>query len=117
MQRALIAGESDLLSVKIMTSKHDAYPYSVGEARGSAHRQFAPSWTAIIKGPQDFVDYLCSRRRESLARTSGNIFIGNASLIDFEAFLDPKKDGLFIPLTPTNRLSARACFEAAGKAR
>lgn len=95
----LISGESDLLSVNVMTNKHDQFPYAVGEGRPNAHMQFGPSWAMIIRGPQAYVDYLCSRRRESLARTSGNIFIGHSDLVDFEAFTDPNKDGLFIPLT------------------
>lgn len=94
----LLAGEGDLLSCNILTNKHDQYPYSVGEGRGNAHQQFGPSWAHIIKGPQDFLDYMKDRRRESLARTSGNIFIGNPDYIDFEAFADPEKDGLFIPV-------------------
>jgi hypothetical protein len=96
----LISGDSDLLSVNITTNKHDQYPYSVGEARPNGHMQFMPSWAMIIRGPQSFVDYMCTRRRESLARTSGNIFIGNPSWVDFNAFTDPDKDGLFIPITP-----------------
>lgn len=96
----LISGDTDLLSVNVMTNKHDQFPYAVGEARPNAHMQFSPSWALIIKGPQDGIDYLARRRRESLARTSGNIFIGNPAWVDFEAFVDPDKDGLFIPITP-----------------
>lgn len=95
----LLAGETDMLSVNVMTNKHDEFPYSVGEARPGAHQQFTPSWAMIIKGPQDYVDYMKNRHKESLARTSGNIFVGCSKYIDFEAFTDPKKDGLFIPVT------------------
>lgn len=96
----LLAGELELLSVNVMTNKHDQYPYAVGEGRPNAHHQFSPSWSLIIKGPQDYADYLKNRHHESLARTSGNIFIGIAEYVDFEAFTNPKKDGMMIPLTP-----------------
>ncbi len=96
----LIAGELDLLSVNVMTNKHDQYPYAVGEGRPNAHFQFSPSWSLIIKGPQDYADYLKNRHHESLSRTSGNIFLAIAEYVDFEAFTNPKKDGLIIPLTP-----------------
>lgn len=95
----LIANETDLLSVNILTTKHDEYAYCVGEARPSAHNQFSPSWGLIIKGPSDYLNYLQNRHKESLARTSGNIFVGIPEFIDFEAFTDPTKDGLMIPLT------------------
>ena len=55
-----------LLSVNVMTNKHDQLPYSLGEGRPNAHIQFSPSWALIIRGPQTFVDYLCARRRESV---------------------------------------------------
>lgn len=95
----LQSGDNDLLSVNVMTNTHDQFPYAVGEGRPNAHMQFSPSWTLVVKGCQDYVDYLKNRRKESLARTSGNIFIGNPAYVDFEAFTDPKKDGLFIPIT------------------
>jgi len=95
----LTSGDKGLLSVNILPNKHDEYPYGVGEARPHAHYQFSPSWALIIKPIQDYVDYFKKRRQESLARTSGNIFIGDPTKVDFAAFTDPNKDGLFIPIT------------------
>jgi len=88
----------EVLSVNILPNAHDQFPYAVAEARPHAHYQFSNSWALIIKPLQDYVDYLQNRRKESLSRTSGNIFIGDPTKIDFEAFTDPDKDGLFIPI-------------------
>ena len=96
----LMGGEKEILSINIMPNVHDQYPYAVGEARPNAHYQFGASWALIIKPLQDYVDYLKQRHQESLARTSGNIFIGDPTKVDMKAFTDPKKDGLFIPVTP-----------------
>lgn len=95
----LMSGETDLLSVNVLPNVHDQFPYAVGESRPNAHYQFSPGWALVIKPIQDFVDYLKNRHAESIARTSGNIFIGDPTKVDFEAFLDPNKDGLFIPIT------------------
>lgn len=103
----LIAGETDLLSVNVTTNCHDEFPYAIGEGRPNAHMQFSPSWTLIIRGPQAYVDYLQSRHQESIARTSGNIFIGDPLMVDFEAFTNPKKDGLMIPITPEGAASGK----------
>lgn len=94
----LIASKLDILSVNIQPNVHDQYPYCVGEARPNAHIQFSKSWALIILPIQRYVDYLKQRRMESIARTSGNIFIGDPTKIDFNAFTDPDKDGLFIPI-------------------
>lgn len=96
-------GQGEILSVTVMPNKHDQYPYAIGEARPHAHYQFSNSWAMTIKPLQDYVDYLQTRRKESLARTSGNIFVGDPTLIDFEAFVDPDKDGLFIPIKEAAR--------------
>jgi hypothetical protein len=94
----LMGGEQEILSVNIMPNVHDEYPYAVGEARPNAHYQFAPSWALIIKPIQDWVDYLKNRHARSIARTSGNIFIADPTKVDIQAFTDPDKDGLIIPL-------------------
>jgi hypothetical protein len=99
----LTAGDRGILSVNIMPNTHDEYPYGVGEARPNAHYQFSPSWALMIKPIQDYVDYLKQRRQESVARTSGNIFIGDPVCVDFQAFTDPDKDGLIIPITEEGR--------------
>ena len=91
-------GRGDVLSVNILPNAHDQFPYAVGEARPHAHFQFSNSWALQIKPLQDYVDYLQNRRKESLSRTTGNIFIGDPTKVDFEAFTDPDKDGLFIPI-------------------
>lgn len=95
----LTAGPNELLSCNVQTNAHDQFPYALGEARPNAHHQFGPSWALVVKPIQDHVDYLNARHRESLARTSGNIFVANPAWVDFEAFTDPNKDGLIIPLT------------------
>ena len=95
----LMGGEMEILSLNVTTNKHDEYPYCVGEARPNAHYQFSASWALIIKPIQDYVDYLKGRHQESLARTSGNIFIADLSKVDMASFTDPDKDGLIIPLT------------------
>ena len=95
----LLGGEQEILSVNITTNLHDEYPYAVGEARPNAHYQFGSSWALIIKPIQDYVDYLKRRHQESLARTSGNIFIADPTKVDIDAFTDPEKDGLIIPIT------------------
>lgn len=95
----LIAGENDLLSVNIQPNRHGEYPYAIGEGRPHAHQQFTPGVALANKPVQDRVDYLNGRHAESLARTSGNIFVGDPTMIDLEAFTDPKKDGLIIQVT------------------
>lgn len=95
----LISGQTELLSVNVLPNKHDEFPYCVGEARPNAHHQFSSGWALVIKPIQDYVDYLKRRHQESQSRTSGNIFIGDPACIDFEAFTDPSKDGLLIPIT------------------
>lgn len=96
----LFSGETELLSLNILTNKHHQFPYAIAEARPNAHYQFSPSWALMIKPIQDFVDYLKKRRAQSLARTSGNVFLCDPTLVDIEKFTDPDKDGLFIPITP-----------------
>ena len=92
----LMAG-SDTLSVNIIPNTHNQFPYAVGEARPNGHYQFATSWAMVIKPIQDYVDYLRRRHATNIAR-SGNIYIGDPSKVNFEDFLDPDKDGLFIAI-------------------
>lgn len=95
----LIASKLDILSVNIQPNVHDQYPYCIGEARPNAHIQFSKSWALIILPIQRYVDYLKNFKMESVARTGGNIFIGDPTKIDFQKFTDPNKNGLFIPIT------------------
>lgn len=101
----LIAGETNLLSVNILPNRHNQFPYAVGEARPNAHFQFSPSWTMIIKPIQDYVDMLKNRHRDAIMSsiTGGSVYIYDPICIDIEAFLDPKKQGMVIPLTEQGR--------------
>lgn len=101
----LIAGETNLLSVNILPNRHNQFPYAVGEARPNAHFQFSPSWTMIIKPIQDYVDMLKNRHRDAIMSsiTGGSVYIYDPVCIDIEAFLDPRKQGMVIPLTEQGR--------------
>lgn len=96
----LIAGGDVLLAMNESTYAHGMYPYSVGEGRPSAHFQFSPSWITILKGIQDYVDWLKNRHQEALSRTIGNVFITDPSMVDTTDFMDPDKEGLLITLKP-----------------
>lgn len=96
----LIAAGDVLLSINESTYQHNMYPYSIGEGRPNAHFQFAPSWVAILKGIQDYVDWLKNRHQEALSRTIGNIFVVDPSLVDVTDFMNPDKEGLLITLKP-----------------
>jgi len=89
-----------LLSITESTYAHGAYPYTVGEGRPNAHFQFSPGWVQILKGIQDYVDWLKSRHQEALSRTLGNIFLYNPAYVDVADFMNPNKDGLLIALKP-----------------
>jgi hypothetical protein len=95
----LIAGDDVVLALNESTYSHAQYPYSVGEARPNGTYQFSPSWMMMLKGIQDYVDWLKNRHQEALARTIGNIFIYNPLKVNVDDFLNPEKEGLMIPLT------------------
>jgi hypothetical protein len=101
----LIAGGDVLLSINESTYEHGMFPYSVAEGRPNAHFQFSASWVSMLKGIQDYVDWLKSRHQEALARTVGNIFVYDPTAVDVTDFMNPDKEGLLITLKP----------EAAGK--
>lgn len=96
----LMSGDTELLSANVTTCIHDQFPYAIGEGRPNAHMQFSPSWTLIIKGPSDYANYLKNRHHDSIARTTGNIFVLDPECIDIDQFTDPNRDGLFITLKP-----------------
>lgn len=101
----LICGGDVLLSMVESTYAHGSYPYAVGEGRPNAHFQFSPGWVQILKGIQDYVDWLKNRHQEALSRTIGNIFVYDPACVDVTDFMNPDKEGLLISLKP----------EAAGK--
>lgn len=90
----LIAG-NELLSVNILPNKHDEFPYCVGEARPSAHRQFGKSWALMIKPIQHRVDNLHNRHAEA-QRRQGAVFLADPTKCDVVKFLDPDKDSLIM---------------------
>jgi hypothetical protein len=96
----LVGNGKEVLAINQGPYKHDQFPYAVGEGRPSAHYQFSPGWPTIIRGLQDLGDYLNDKHQEALARTTGNMFIYNPRLVDFEDFMDPNKIGLGISLKP-----------------
>jgi len=96
----LIAGGDVLLSITESTYAHGMYPYSVGEGRPNAHFQFSPGWVQMLKGLQDYVDWLKNRHHEALSRTLGNIFLYDPSRVDVTDFMNPDKEGLLISLKP-----------------
>lgn len=96
----LIAGGDVLLSLNESTYAHGMYPYSVAEGRPNAHFQFSPGWVQVLKGIQDYVDWLKSRHQEALSRTIGNIFVYDPSKVDVSDFMNPEKEGLLIALKP-----------------
>jgi hypothetical protein len=96
----LIAGGDVLLSLNESTYEHGLYPYSVAEGRPNAHFQFSPSWVQMLKGIQDYVDWLKSRHMEALSRTVGNMFVYNPKYVDVTDFMNPEKEGLLITIKP-----------------
>ncbi len=96
----LIAGGDVLLSITESTYAHGMFPYSVGEGRPNAHFQFSPGWVQILKGIQDYIDWLKNRHQEALSRTLGNIFLYDPSRVDVSDFMNPDKEGLLISLKP-----------------
>lgn len=96
----LIAGEDVVLSLTESTYAHGQFPYSVGEGRPNGLSQFSPSWMMMLKGLQDYVDWLKNRHQEALSRTVGNVFIYNPAKVDVDDFLNPEKEGLMIALKP-----------------
>lgn len=96
----ILMGGQEVLSINVLPNKHDEFSYAVAEGRPYAHYQFSPSWAMMIQPIQRYCDYLKDKHQDALARTVGNIFIGRPEHVDFEAFTDPKKDGLFIPIKP-----------------
>jgi hypothetical protein len=95
----LIAGDDTVLSINESTYAHGEFPYCVGEGRPNGTYQFSPSWMMMLKGIQDYVDWLKNRHQEALARTIGNIFIYNPQKVNIDDFMNPEKEGLLIPLT------------------
>lgn len=96
----LISGGDVLLSMNESTYEHGLYPYSVGEGRPNAHFQFSPSWIQMLKGLQDYIDFLKNRHQEALSRTVGNMFLYNPKFVDVTDFMNPDKEGLLITLKP-----------------
>jgi len=94
----LHSGQKELLSVNVISNRHDQFSYSIGEGRPNAHMQFGQSWALIIKPIQDFIDELKWRHAENVAR-AGNVFLCNPTLCKMEQFLDPNKIGLVIEVT------------------
>lgn len=101
----LISGGDVLLSMTESTYAHGMYPYSVAEGRPNAHFQFSPGWVQMLKGIQDYVDWLKNRHQEALSRTVGNIFVYDPQCVDVTDFMNPDKEGLLITLKAeaTNR--------------
>ncbi len=97
----IVANGDTILSMNESTYAHGSFPYSVGEGRPSGHYQFSPGWAFMLKGIQDYVDWLKNRHQEALARTVGNVFIANPAKVDLDDFLDPEKEGILIPLKPS----------------
>ena len=96
----LISGGDVLLSVTESTYEHGWFPYSVAEGRPNAHFQFSVSWIFMLKGIQDYVDWLKNRHQEALSRTVGNIFVYDPTAVDVTDFMNPDKEGLLIALKP-----------------
>lgn len=96
----LISGGDVLLSITESTYAHGMFPYSVAEGRPNAHFQFSPGWVQMLKGIQDYVDWLKSRHQDALSRTVGNIFVYDPAAVDVSDFMNPDKEGLLITLKP-----------------
>ena len=96
----LISGGDVLLSMNESTYEHGLFPYSVAEGRPNAHFQFSLSWIQMLKGIQDYVDFLKNRHQEAVSRTLGNIFVYDPRCVDVTDFMNPDKEGLLITLKP-----------------
>lgn len=96
----LVGNQKEVLAINQGPYKHDQFPYAIAEGRPSAHYQFSPGWSLIIRGLQDLADYLNDKHQEALARTTGNIYLYDPSKVDFEDFMNPNKIGLGIALKP-----------------
>jgi hypothetical protein len=99
--QVLVAGSDVVCCLNESTYAHGEFPYSVGEGRPNGLSQFAPSWVMMLKGLQDYVDWLKNRHQEALSRTVGNIFIYDPASVDVDDFLNPEKEGIMIPLKET----------------
>lgn len=96
----IVGNQKEVLAVNQGPYKHDQFPYSIAEGRPSAHYQFSPGWSLIIRGLQDLADYLNDKHQEALYRTTGNMFVADPSKVDTEEFTNPDKIGLIINLRP-----------------
>ena len=99
----LICGGDVLLSINESTYAHGLYPYSVAEGRPNAHFQFSPGWIQILKGAQDYIDWLKNRHQEALSRTIGNVFVYDPLCVDVSDFQNPDKEGLLVALKPESQ--------------
>jgi hypothetical protein len=99
----LISGGDVLLSINESTYEHGMYPYTLAEGRPNAHFQFSPGWVQILKGIQDYVDWLKNRHQEALSRTVGNIFFYDPEYVDVSDFMNPDKEGLLIARKPESK--------------
>jgi hypothetical protein len=102
-----VVGGGQILSVNESTYQHGMFPYSAAEARPCHHFQFSPSWAYMLKGLQDYIDWLKNRHQEALARTVGNVFIADPTKVDLDDFLDPDKEGCSLRSSPL-RLGRRS---------
>lgn len=82
-------GESDLLSVNVMTNEHGDYPYNVAEARPNAHTQFSPAWALIMKPTQNMIDVRKSAHEEQVERC-GMMFLADGTKCDIATVLADK---------------------------
>lgn len=96
----LIGNGTEVLALSESSYQHGQFPYSAAEARPNGMFQFAPSWAMLMKGMQDYVDWLKNRHQEALSRTIGNIFIIDPDKVDVDDFLNPEKEGQLIMLKP-----------------
>lgn len=96
--QVLIASDDVVCSMVESTYAHGQYPYTAAEARPTGISQWGPSWALMLKGIQDYVDWLKNRHQEALSRTVGNVFIYNPADVDVEDFMNPEKEGILIPL-------------------
>lgn len=85
----LLAGETDLLSVNVMTNEHGEFPYAIGEARPNAHQQYGPSLALLLKATQDMIDNLKGAHAEQTER-SGMMFLADPTKCDIEQVLVDK---------------------------
>lgn len=85
----LLAGETDLLSVNVMTNEHGEFPYAVGEGRPNAHQQYGPSLALLLKATQDMMDQLKGAHAEQTER-SGIMFLADGTKCDIEQVLTDK---------------------------